>query len=80
METVLATARTAAERAQLRDDLLAQLPWDTPDGEMDWAFASQAAEAPGGLAVQVTCWLRRVQLPVAGMLLVTGVLQALTVS
>ena len=74
----MAIARTAAERAQLRDDLLAQLPWDTPAGEIDHAFASQAAAAPGGLAEQMTCWLRRVQLPVAGMLLVTGVLQALT--
>jgi hypothetical protein len=78
VETALATARTAAERDQLRDDLLAQLPWDTPDGEMDWAFASQAAEAPGGLAVQVTCWLRRVQVPMAGTLLAAAVLQALT--
>ena len=74
----MATARTAAERAKLRDDLLAQLPWPTPPGEIDWAFASQAAAAPGGLAEQMTCWLRRVQLPVAGVLLVTAVLQALT--
>ena len=74
----MATARTAAERAKLRDDLLAQLPWPTPPGEIDHAFASQAAAAPGGLAEQMTCWLRRVQLPVAGVLLVTAVLQALT--
>lgn len=73
-----ATARTAKERAQLRDNLLAQLPWPSPPGEIDYAFASELAARPGGVAEQVTCWLRRVQLPAAGALLVTAVLWALT--
>ncbi len=111
METALATARTAQQQERLADAILTKLPWVTPRGEIDRAFACQAAAGgQGGLAEHVACsWLnidrhleaygrsgaisdeerdaislvrnalRRVQLPVAGMLLVTGVLQALTV-
>jgi hypothetical protein len=76
---VTATARTAAERAKLRDAILAELPWATPDGEIDHAFASELAGYPGGVAEQVRSWLRRVQVPATGALLVAlAVLQSLS--
>lgn len=66
--------RTSAQRDKLRDAILSQLPWPTPEGEIDWAFASQAAAAPGGLAEQVAAWLRRVQVPAAIVLVVVLIL------
>jgi hypothetical protein len=58
VETVLATARTAAERDLLADAILDKLPWPTPRGESDRAFAGQAAAgSQGGLAAQIASWL-----------------------
>lgn len=108
--TETALARTAKERDLLADAIIAKLPWATPRGEIDRAFACQAAAGgQGGLAEHVaSSWLnidrhleaygrsgafsdeerdaiglvrnalRRVQVPVAGVLLATAVMQAIT--
>ena len=102
-------ARTAKERDLLADAILTKLPWATPRGEIDRAFACQAAAgSQGGLADHVaSSWLnidrhleaygrsgtfsdeersaiglvrnalRRVQVPLTGMLLAAAMLQAL---
>jgi hypothetical protein len=74
----MTSVRAPAQRAQLRDELLAELPWPTPDGEIDHAFASQLAGYPGGVAEQVLSWLRRVQVPAVIVLLVVLILQILS--
>jgi hypothetical protein len=52
-------ARTAKERDLLADAILTKLPWATPRGEIDRAFAGQAAAgSQGGLAAHVaSSWL-----------------------
>ena len=71
-------ARTSAQRDKLRGEILDELPWITPEGEIDHAFASQLAGTPGGVGEQVLSWLRRVQVPAAIVLLVVVILQILT--
>ena len=52
-------ARTSAQRDRLGNAILARLPWATPPGQIDEAFARQAAAgSQGGLAEHIaSSWL-----------------------